>query len=123
MKKERIGVLIGGWSAERDVSSAFGKNILAALIEVGYNALPIAAGEKSAQHLVDSRISEAFAGLHGRLGEDGAVQGLPAVRRASYTGSGVPEGAIFMNKVNSRQIVATVGRSASGIWFCGAKKQ
>ena len=113
MKKERIGVLIGGRYAERDFSLTSEKNILAALIEVGYNALPIAAGEKLAQHLVDSRIAAAFTGLHGRLGKDGAVQGLLAVRRASYTGSGVPASGLSMNKVNSRQIFVTAGRPAS----------
>jgi D-alanine-D-alanine ligase len=109
MKKKRIGVLMGGRSAEREVSLASGKNILEALFELGYNTLPVEADENLAQYLVSEKIQVAFIGLHGRLGEDGAVQGLLEVMRIPYTGSGILASALSMNKVVSRQIFVQSG--------------
>jgi D-alanine-D-alanine ligase len=103
-KGKRIGVLMGGMSAEREVSLMSGKAIGNALQELGYDAWPIDADRQLAQHLVEKKIDVAFIGLHGRLGEDGSVQGLLEMMRIPYTGSGVLASALSMNKVVSRQI-------------------
>lgn len=104
MFKKRIGVLLGGRSAEREISLLSGQAILSALHEKGYMASPIEADELLAQRLHEEKIEIAFIGLHGRLGEDGAVQGLLEIMRIPYTGSGVLASALAMNKVISRQI-------------------
>ncbi len=104
MLKKRIGVLLGGWSAEREVSLLSGRAILAALHEKGYTALAIEADDLLSQRLREEKIEIVFIGLHGRLGEDGAVQGLLEIMRIPYTGSGVLASALAMNKVISRQI-------------------
>jgi len=103
-KRKRIGVLMGGKSAEREVSLMTGKAILQALRELGYNAHPIEGDEYLARRLAEEKIEVAFIGLHGRLGEDGAVQGLLEMMRIPYTGSGVLASAVAMNKIISRKI-------------------
>ena len=104
LKRKRIGVLMGGMSAEREVSLASGKAILEALLARGYDACPVDVDEQLAQQLVGQKIEVAFIGLHGRLGEDGAVQGLLEMMRIPYTGSGVLASALGMSKVASRKI-------------------
>jgi D-alanine-D-alanine ligase len=104
LKKKRVGVLMGGMSAEREVSLMSGKAILQALLNLGYEAMPIEADEELAHRLRKEKIEVAFIGLHGLLGEDGAVQGLLEMMRIPYTGSGVMASALAMNKWVSRQI-------------------
>jgi len=97
-------VLLGGMSAEREVSLESGKAILDALLALGYDACPVEADEQLAQRLIEKKIEVAFIGLHGRLGEDGAVQGLLEMMRIPYTGSGVLASALGMNKIVSRKL-------------------
>ena len=104
LKKKRIGVLMGGLSAEREVSLESGKAILDALLARGYDACSVEGDEQLAQRLIGQKIDVAFIGLHGRLGEDGAVQGLLEMMRIPYTGSGVLASALGMSKVASRKI-------------------
>jgi D-alanine-D-alanine ligase len=104
LKKKRIGVLMGGLSAEREVSLMSGKAILEALLTLGYEALAIEGDEKLPGRLEENRIEVVFIGLHGRLGEDGAVQGLLEMMRLPYTGSGILASALAMNKIASRKM-------------------
>jgi D-alanine-D-alanine ligase len=104
LKKKRIGVLMGGLSAEREVSLVSGQAILEALLGLGYEAAGIEGDEKLPERLGKGRIDVAFIGLHGRLGEDGAVQGLLEMMRIPYTGSGILASALAMNKIASRKI-------------------
>ena len=104
MKTKRIGVLMGGLSAEREVSLMSGKAILSALRERNYQAFSIEADERLAERLSAQKVEAAFIGLHGRLGEDGAVQGLLETMRIPYTGSGVLASALAMHKVFSRRL-------------------
>jgi D-alanine-D-alanine ligase len=104
LKGKRIGVLMGGMSAEREVSLLSGKAILEALLALGYDAWAVEADGQLAQRLIEKKIEVAFIGLHGRLGEDGAVQGLLEMMRIPYTGSGVLASALAMNKIVSRKI-------------------
>jgi D-alanine-D-alanine ligase len=104
LKKKRIGVLMGGLSAEREVSLMSGKAILKALASLGYDARGIEGDEKLGGRLEEAGIEVVFIGLHGRLGEDGAVQGLLEMMRIPYTGSGILASALAMNKIASRKI-------------------
>ena len=100
----RIGVLMGGTSAERDVSLKTGAAVLAALRRKGYDAVAIDVDATVPERLARERVQLAFIALHGRLGEDGAIQGLLEVLGIPYTGSGVLASALGMDKVVSRRL-------------------
>lgn len=109
MQKTRVGVLMGGLSAEREISLRTGKAILGALRRLGYRAVGIDAGRDLARELVRRKIETAFLALHGRGGEDGTVQGLLECRGIPYTGSGVLASALAMNKKYAKMIFRTEG--------------
>src|SRR5574341_565017 len=73
--KKKIGVLMGGLSSEREVSLATGSAILTALTGKGYNAVGVDVGRDAAERIRSEGIEIAFNALHGKLGEDGAIQG------------------------------------------------
>jgi len=104
-KGKRIGVLVGGLSAERDVSLNTGKGVHAALLERGYDAVALDwhAGNDLAALLRDARVDVVWNALHGTYGEDGAVQGFLEILRIPYTGSGVLASAVAMDKVLSKR--------------------
>ncbi|MBI5286570.1 MAG: D-alanine--D-alanine ligase [Deltaproteobacteria bacterium] len=102
----RIGVLMGGMSGEREVSLKGGTAIHRALLEKGYNAIPIDVGRDVAKRLMDEGIEVAFIVLHGRYGEDGTIQGLLEIMGIPYTGSGVLASAIALDKVLTKKVLA-----------------
>ncbi len=108
-RKKRIGVLMGGLSAEKEVSLQSGTAILKALQSTGYNAVAVEVDSSLAQKLKKFRIEVAFIGLHGRFGEDGSVQGLLEMMRIPYTGSGILASALSMNKAVSRKFFSQAG--------------
>ena len=85
----KIAVLMGGRSAEREVSLSSGKGVVAALREEGFDAHPLDPGDNPGQQLFDAKPDAVFNALHGRFGEDGTVQGLLELMRIPYTHSGV----------------------------------
>ncbi|MGQ9531805.1 MAG: D-alanine--D-alanine ligase [Desulfotomaculales bacterium] len=105
----KIGVLLGGRSAEREVSLRTGEAIYRALINRGYDAVKIDAGPDLPQQLKEQGIELAFIALHGRYGEDGTVQGLLEVLGIPYTGSGVLASALAMNKIYTKKILLAEG--------------
>jgi D-alanine-D-alanine ligase len=107
--KKKIGVLMGGLSSEREVSLASGKAILEALTGKGYTAVAIDVGRDVAEHLRKAGIEIAFNGLHGKFGEDGAIQGLLEVSGIPYTGSGILASAMGMNKIISKTVFKAYG--------------
>jgi D-alanine-D-alanine ligase len=107
--KKKIGVLMGGLSSERDVSLASGGAILKALQAKGYEAVGIDVGRDIAERLRREGIEIAFNGLHGKYGEDGAIQGLLEVLGIPYTGSGVLASAMGMNKVIAKTLFKAYG--------------
>lgn len=109
MRTKRIGVLMGGLSAEREVSLKSGAAVQQALLDQGYEAVAIDVGRDLAGVLVSERIEAAFIALHGRYGEDGCVQGLLELMRIPYTGSGVLASALAMHKLYSKQAFAAGG--------------
>ncbi|RJO65626.1 MAG: D-alanine--D-alanine ligase [Candidatus Omnitrophota bacterium] len=109
----RIGVLMGGPSAEREISLKSGKAVHAALKDLGLDAVGIdieTADEKKALALLRSQnISCAFIALHGCFGEDGTIQKILEKLKIPYTGSGVSASMCAMDKVKSRQIFQSCG--------------
>lgn len=109
MKDKKIGVLMGGLSAERDVSLKSGLAVHQALLGLGYDSTAIDVRHEVAAMLRDERIEVAFIALHGRYGEDGCIQGLLELLQIPYTGSGVLASALAMHKVYSKQAFAAAG--------------
>jgi len=109
MKSKKIGVLMGGLSAEREVSLKSGAAVHQALLAQGYHAIAIDMGRNLAAVLVQEKVEAAFIALHGRYGEDGCVQGLLELLQIPYTGSGVLASALAMHKLYSKQAFASAG--------------
>lgn len=104
IKKERIAVLYGGNSAEREVSLNSGKAIAEGLEQAGFNVVLIDTKETPLTELVAQNIKRVFIALHGRGGEDGCLQGALEYMGIAYTGSNVLGSALSMDKVRSKQI-------------------
>ncbi len=104
MKSKKIGVLLGGLSAERDVSLKTGEAVWASLVERGYDAVRVFVDRDLDLVLRQERIDVAFLALHGRYGEDGCVQGMLELLGVPYTGSDVLSSALAMNKVKAKEI-------------------
>src|SRR5690606_29847747 len=104
LKRKRIGILYGGPSTEREVSLWSGEAVHRALVERGYDAILIDLDSEVDRRLREERIEVVFNALHGRIGEDGCVQGLLETLRIPYTGSGVLASAMAMNKEVSKAI-------------------
>ena len=109
MKSKRIAVLMGGLSAEREVSLKSGAAVHQALLSQGYDSIAIDVGRDLAAVLVQQKIEAAFIALHGRYGEDGCVQGLLELLQIPYTGSGVLASALAMHKLYSKQTFSAAG--------------
>ncbi len=105
----RVGVLMGGPSAEREVSLASGRRVLAALKSAGIDAVGIDADTEVLTRLEESRVDRVFIALHGRWGEDGVIQGALEVVGIPYTGSGVLGSALAMDKLRSKKIWMAAG--------------
>ncbi len=101
---KRIGVLMGGFSSERDVSIRSGLAIYQALQELGYNSVLIDVGKEIVNVLKKEKVKLAFLALHGGIGENGAIQGMLEVLEIPYTGSGVLASALAMDKEASKKI-------------------
>jgi len=104
-----VAVLMGGWSAEREVSLKSGAAVLAALRMRGVDAHGIDVDRNVLGVLADGRFDRAFVVLHGRGGEDGVVQGALEVLGLPYTGSGVLASALGMDKLRTKQIWLGMG--------------
>jgi D-alanine-D-alanine ligase len=102
--RQRIGVLVGGWGEEREISFKTGAAVLSALEELGNPAVRIVASSTLPEELARNRVEVAFLALHGRMGEDGRVQGLLEVLGVPYTGSGVLASALAMNKPFAKKL-------------------
>lgn len=98
----KVAVLLGGKSAEREVSLDSGKAVLEALLRSGVNAEGFDPQKRSVTELVG--YDRAFIVLHGRGGEDGQIQGALEWMNVPYTGTGVQGSAIGMDKVKTKQI-------------------
>ncbi len=98
----KVAVLLGGKSAEREVSLNSGAMVLAALRSRGVDAHPFDPAEQGLDALMDQRFERAFIVLHGRFGEDGTLQGVLEWLGIPYTGSGVLASALAMDKLRTK---------------------
>ncbi len=109
----RIGVLMGGPSAEREVSLKSGKAVYEALRQSGLEAVAIDVKTDNLEEITglikSHNINCAFLALHGSFGEDGQIQGILESLKIPYTGSGIEASRLAMDKVASRRIFESVG--------------
>jgi len=100
----KVAVLMGGTSAERDISLMSGNGVLAALRSAGVDAHAFDPKERALAELRREGFARCFVALHGRHGEDGTVQGALELLGLPYTGSGVMASAIAMDKVMTKRL-------------------
>ena len=106
---KRVAVLLGGRSAEREVSLVSGKGCAQALRDEGFDVVEIDPSDRLEQQLVDAKPDAVFNALHGRWGEDGCVQGLLELMRIPYTHSGVLSSALAMHKERTKDVYRAAG--------------
>ena len=99
-----VAVLMGGSSAEREISLLSGNGVLAALLAQGVDAHAFDPAERDLVALRDEGFGRCFIALHGRHGEDGTVQGALELLGIPYTGSGVLASAMAMDKVTTKRL-------------------
>jgi D-alanine-D-alanine ligase len=105
----KVAVLMGGDSAEREVSLMSGSGVLNALLSLGVDASAFDPAHEDLADLKSERFDRVFVALHGRHGEDGTVQGALELLGIPYTGSGVMASAIAMDKVMTKRVWVAEG--------------
>ncbi len=105
----KVGVLLGGRSAEREVSLLSGAAVLKALQSRGVDAHPFDPAERSLEALRAEQFDRVFIALHGRFGEDGTMQGVLEWMGIPYTGSGVMASALAMDKWRTKLVWQSAG--------------
>ncbi len=105
----KVAVLMGGPSAEREISLLSGKGVLAALREKGVDAHSFDPVVQSLFDLRREKFDRVFIALHGRFGEDGTVQGVLETLKLPYTGSGVMGSALAMDKWRTKLVWQSAG--------------
>ncbi|HEY4125248.1 MAG TPA: D-alanine--D-alanine ligase [Rhizomicrobium sp.] len=106
---KRVAVLLGGLSAEREVSLVSGRDCAKALREEGFDVIEIDPGNNLESQLRAANPDVVFNALHGRWGEDGCVQGLLELLRIPYTHSGVLASALAMHKQRAKDVFRAAG--------------
>ena len=101
----KVAVLMGGMSAEREVSLNTGKAIAEALRDLGHSVVEVDVGRDLPRVLWTEDPDAAFIAIHGRGGEDGSVQGLLEIMGIPYTGSGILASAVTIDKVVTKKIL------------------
>src|SRR3954470_4376910 len=106
MSYRKVSVVMGGTSSERQVSLASGEAVLDALTAQGIDAraIVLGPGDDALSMLAGAEMDAAFLALHGKLGEDGCVQGLLELLGIPYTGSSVLSSALAMDKLKSKEL-------------------
>ena len=106
MSYRKVSVIMGGTSSERQVSLASGEAVLDALTAQGVDAraIVLGPGDDALSMLAGAEMDAAFLALHGKLGEDGCVQGLLELLGIPYTGSSVLSSALAMDKLKSKEL-------------------
>jgi D-alanine-D-alanine ligase len=105
----KVAVLMGGQSAEREISLMSGQGVLAALMARGVDAHPFDPAQRDIGELKKAGFDRCFITLHGRFGEDGTVQGALELLGIPYTGSGVMASSIAIDKAMTKRVLASVG--------------
>lgn len=105
----KVVVLMGGFSAEREISLVSGKNVLEALIRSGVNAVGLDVQHDVVEKLKTMKPDRAFIALHGPGGEDGSIQGLLEYLQIPYTGTGVTGSAVTIDKPLTKLVWESTG--------------
>ena len=105
----KVAVLLGGRSAEREISLRSGNMVLGALTRKGVDAHPFDPKDEGLEQLIAQRFDRVFVALHGRFGEDGTVQGALEYLGLPYTGSGVMASALAMDKWRTKLLWQAAG--------------
>lgn len=105
---EKIAVLLGGTSQERNISLLSGYNILNSLLQSGINAYPIDTRDFPITQLPNQNFTKVFMALHGKNGEDGKLQGVLDYLNIPYTGSKLLPSAIAINKLKTKLLWKSV---------------
>jgi D-alanine-D-alanine ligase len=105
----RVAVLMGGDSAEREISLLSGNGVLAGLKRRGVDAYAFDPKTRALSQLLDERFARVWIALHGPGGEDGTVQGALEFLGVPYTGSGVMGSAIAMDKLATKRLADAIG--------------
>jgi D-alanine-D-alanine ligase len=106
---KHVAVLLGGWSAEREVSLSTGTACANALESVGYRVTRVDVQRDVATRLAELKPDAVFNALHGPFGEDGRIQGLLELLQLPYTHSGVLASALAMKKDAAKVVLAAAG--------------
>jgi len=109
IQTDKVAVLMGGRSAEREVSLMSGNGVLQALRSLGVNAHPFDPAEQSLCELNTQGFTRCFIALHGRYGEDGTVQGALELLGIAYTGSGVMASSVGIDKIMTKRLWRAAG--------------
>jgi D-alanine-D-alanine ligase len=118
----RIAVLMGGRSAERDVSLSSGRGVMQALADEGFDPIGVDPGEDLMAQLKAAKPDAVFNALHGRFGEDGTVQGILEWMRLPYTHSGVLASALAMHKERTKDIYRVAGLPVARSIVCDRRE-
>ncbi len=111
---DHVAVLMGGWSAEREISLKSGAAVAAALEGEGYRVTNVDVGRDVAARLAEIKPDVCFNALHGRFGEDGCIQGVLECLGIPYTHSGVLASALAMHKERAKDVMRAGRRSGRG---------
>ncbi len=123
LRKRRIGVLMGGWSSEREISLLSGRRVLDSLKAQGYKAIGIDMSRSFAEQIKRAKIDIAFIALHGCPGEDGTIQGFLELQGIPYTGSGVAASAVCMDKLITKMLFKQAGIPTPDFVAAGAEDE
>lgn len=107
--RNHVAVLMGGWSAEREISLKSGHAVAAALEGEGYRVTKIDVSRDLAARLAEVKPEACFNALHGKWGEDGCVQGILECMGIPYTHSGVLASAVAMHKERAKDVMKPAG--------------
>jgi D-alanine-D-alanine ligase len=107
--RDHVAVLMGGWSAEREISLKSGAAVAAALEREGYRVTTVDVGRDVAARIAQIKPDVCFNALHGRFGEDGCMQGVLECLAVPYTHSGVLASALAMHKERAKDVMRPAG--------------
>lgn len=123
MKNKKVMVVCGGISTEREVSLRSGKAVFDALQRQGYeNAVLFDLKQDNIHGLLEAKPDICFLALHGAGGEDGCIQGMLELANIPYTGPGVAASAVCMNKITTKQVLASVGLPTAKFTIAGKEE-
>lgn len=115
-RNKKVGVLMGGPGSEREISLRTGQAVARALRETGYEVVELDLNEQTAARITAEGVEVVYNALHGKLGEDGCVQGLLEIMRVPYTGPGVLGSALGMDKIVSKKLFEDEGLPVPPYW-------